>query len=186
MNTQIKNNLANIDLEIICSDNIALKVLKVDDISDNYISWLNDYEVVKFSEQRYRTHDFEDVQRFVIEKYNSSIDLLFGIYYQKKHIGNIKLGSIDMHNNVADISYFIGDRDYWNKGIGTEIVKSLTLYGFQNLNLHKIIAYCNPENKSSEKVLIKAGYNIEGIRKEQLFFEEKRLDELVYTICNKN
>jgi len=46
---------------------------------------------------------------------------------------------------------------YWNKGYCTEICNELIKYGFQNLNLDKIIAIVHPENIASVRVLEKLG-----------------------------
>ena len=71
-----------------------LKTIKIDDVSKKYVDWLNDYNVTKYTEQRYFLHTSESVSDFVSRKYNSENDLLFGIFLEKLHIGNFKLGPI--------------------------------------------------------------------------------------------
>ena len=51
--------------------------------------------------------------------------------------------------------------DYWNKGFATEIAKSLIEYGFNRLQLKKIVATARQENTSSIRVLDKAGMKFE-------------------------
>ena len=34
---------------------VELKILKVSDYSDNYLSWMNDKDVVKYSENRFKS-----------------------------------------------------------------------------------------------------------------------------------
>ena len=50
-------------------DRISLRLFEEADIRDNYISWLNDPEVVKFSNQRFMSHN-----RKTCEAYFNSID----------------------------------------------------------------------------------------------------------------
>ena len=60
---------------------LTLKVLSHKDVSDEYVSWLNDYEVVRFTEQKYAKHNKEGVIDFVKDKLNSNVDVLFGIFF---------------------------------------------------------------------------------------------------------
>jgi len=69
------------------------------------------------------------------------------------------------------LGYAIGER-YWNKGYATEAVQSLIRFGFDNLGLQLISAYCYPYNHSSKMVLKKCGFNYEGT----LRMAEKRYD----------
>jgi len=70
----------------------------------------------------------------VEEKYKSNNDLLFGIFFDSYHIGNIKLGPIDFIHKVSDVSYFIGEKEYWGKGIATLIIKILFKLPLTKLN----------------------------------------------------
>ena len=46
---------------------------------------------------------------------------------------------------------------YWGKGIATEVSKEIIKYGFEILNLERIIGIIEPENIASGKVLENAG-----------------------------
>ena len=63
---------------------IFLKELNVSDVSKNYVSWLNDYEIVKYTEQKYKKHTLKNVKSFVFEKRKSKNEFLYGIYLKKK------------------------------------------------------------------------------------------------------
>jgi len=58
--------------------------------------------------------------------------------------------------NETDIGFrFLPE--YWNKGIATEASKEIVKYGFENLELIRIIGIAIPENIGSCKVLEKTG-----------------------------
>ncbi|MGM0844951.1 MAG: GNAT family N-acetyltransferase [Bacillota bacterium] len=76
-------------------------------------------------------------------------------------IGAGEINVRDSFNKSGDIAYIINP-NYWGKGLATEVAKILIRFGFENLNLHRIFAYCNPENLGSVKVLEKAGLTQEG------------------------
>ena len=44
---------------------------------------------------------------------------LYGIFFKEKHIGNIELNEIDNQKLTANITYIIGEREYWGKGIAS-------------------------------------------------------------------
>ncbi len=53
-------------------------------------------------------------------------------------IGTISLENIDNINRTATLGIFIGDKNYRNKGYGTEAIKLLLEYGFRYMNLYNI------------------------------------------------
>ena len=90
-----------------------LRVINVNDVNSTYLSWLNDYEVIKFTEQRYPAYDSQH-KGLCIEKFNSNNDFLFDFYFDR-HIGNIKLGPISNIDKSAEVSFLIGNKDCWGK-----------------------------------------------------------------------
>ena len=58
----------------------------------------------------------------------------------------------------TDIGYRILPH-YWGKGLVSEISKKIILYGFNELNLKRIIGIAMPENIASCKVLEKIGFS---------------------------
>ena len=169
----------NKDSKIIVDENCFLKILKKSDVTPKYISWLNDYEVTKFTEQKYFNHTYESVLNFVIEKYKSEQDFLFGIFFKNSHIGNVKLGPIKWEHKSAEISYFIGEKEFWGKGIATKCIKKLVQFGIKELFLEKVNAGYYEKNIGSGKVLKNCGFEIEGIRKSDVIFENQRIKSIL-------
>ena len=50
---------------------------------------------------------------------------------------------------------------YWGRGIATEAAQACLKYGFDKLNLNRIIAMVLPDNKASIRVLEKIGFSYE-------------------------
>lgn len=164
-----------------------LRVLNERDVSENYVSWLNNYEISKYTQQKFIKHNLNNVEEFVKQKRESSIDLLFGIFYDNIHIGNIKLGPISWEHKSAEISYFIGDKNFWGKGIASKVVKKVVEYGIKDLSLEKINSAYLEVNIVSARVLEKCGFLIEGERISEVIFENKRINLiLVGFVANKN
>ena len=165
--------------KIIVDDKCFLRSLNLNDVNDKYIEWLNDYEVTKYTEQKNIKHTKESIKNFVLEKNNSNNNYLLGIFYKDIHIGNIKLGPIQWGHKMSDISYIIGEKKYWGKGIATKCVKKIISYSIENMMLEKINAGYYELNVGSAKVLEKCGFVIEGVRKKDVIFENKRISSII-------
>ena len=174
------------DVKINIDNDIQLRTLMKIDVTEKYVAWLNDYEIMKYTEQKYFEHFFSSVCDFVEQKYNSENDLLFGIFSNDTHIGNIKLGPIRWEHKSAEVSYFIGDKNFWGRGIATKCVNRIVEYGTKVLLLEKINAGYYELNVGSEKVLKKCGFCIEGIRVSDVVFEDKRFNSILVGFVPKS
>ena len=163
-------------MKIIRTPRLIIKSLCVDDISKKYIEWLNDKEVNQYLETRFQVQNNQSCLEFVKKMPEDANEELFAIYTNNnnEHIGNCKLGAINKFHHTAEISFFIGSKSFWGAGYATEVVSHVVQYGFENLGLEKITAGCYESNKGSKKVLIKAGFEVEGFRKGQVAFGSQR------------
>ena len=153
------------------------------DITKKYQKWMNDPEVQKYTEQRYKKHSLKDIKKFVREKNRSKTEFLFGIFLKKKkilnHIGNIKLGPIKFIHQTAEISYFLGEKDLWGKGYTTIAIKKIINIA-RKKKLKKLKAGFHEMNKGSKKVLEKNGFMLEGKFKSELLYKKKRYLNYLY------
>ena len=77
---------------------------------------------------------------------------------------------------------YITHPDHRGKGYTTEAVKLLVDYLFRAKNIIRIQAECNPENKASVRVLEKAGFTYEGLRRKAVFIQGTYMDSSMYSI----
>lgn len=83
----------------------------------------------------------------------------------------------------AHIGYAIHN-NYWKNGYAAECVSALTTIGFNQLNLHRLEAHVNLDNHASKRVLLRAGYSYEGIRKAFIYEDGVWTDNEVYYMNN--
>ena len=155
---------------------IVLKKISSKNISLDYVKWMNDPEVVQFTEQKYKKHTRKNISFFLKETNKDNFSEIYGIFFEKLLIGTIKIGKINKIHKTAEISYIIGNKKFWNKGVATIVVKKICGYIFKKLKLKKIIAGTYSVAKSSQKILIKNNFKLEGVLKKQIFFKNKRID----------
>jgi RimJ/RimL family protein N-acetyltransferase len=91
-------------------------------------------------------------------------------------IGIQGLHKVSYRDGTAVMGYFIGRKDLWGQGYGTEAQMLLLEYAFNTLNLHKVSAEVYDFNPRSKKCLEKCGYVEEGIQREHRFRNGRRAD----------
>jgi RimJ/RimL family protein N-acetyltransferase len=153
-----------IKMDTIKTSRLELRELTVKDVTDDYVSWLNDSVVNQYLESRFSEQNHKDIQGFIRESNSDPSTILFGIFIKKnmKHIGNIKIGSIDTNHKRASIGILIGDIGEWGNGYASESIQMITRFCFDKLSLVKISAGCYESNIGSKKAFEKAGYKVEG------------------------
>lgn len=175
----VRNTLKKKLLTLKVDENITLKIILIDEITELYVGWLNDYEVTKFTEQKHGKSTLETVQDYVNQLYLSENDLLFGIYYGEQHIGNMRLGAIDFEHLRAEIGFLIGEKNFWSKGITSKCLKTLLRYATDDLGLKKINSGYYENNVASAKVFKKCGFVIEGVKQSNVIFEKERINTIM-------
>jgi ribosomal-protein-alanine N-acetyltransferase len=100
-------------------------------------------------------------------------------------IGDFAYWKIDQKNARAEIGYTLHPK-FWGKGYMKEAVKTLILFGFNDLNLHSIEANINPENDNSRKLLLKLGFVKEAYFRENYYFNGRYFDSEIYSLLQKN
>lgn len=171
---------------IINGKNIFLRNVVFKDVNEKYLSWLNDPKINQYLETRHEEQSINKIKKFVSNcKKNNSLLLAICILKNNKHIGNLKIGPININHKTSEISYFIGDKKEWGKGYATESVKLAVKYSFDNLKLYKCIAGVYESNLASSKVLINSGFKEEATIKKIFDLKNKRENHIIYGITNK-
>jgi RimJ/RimL family protein N-acetyltransferase len=142
---------------------------------------MNDPEITRFLEARFRPHTAEDIRQF-IKRINADPAYLFLAIVLKdadRHIGNIKLGPVDPIHRLGDIGLLIGEKNCWSKGYATESIRVLTDHAFGELNLHKLTAGCYGNHQASARAFEKAGFEVEAIRLHHFQCEGRWVDAIL-------
>ena len=79
----------------------------------------------------------------------------------------------------ADLGYEL-DPEYWGHGYATEVVQGLLEFGFGELDLHRVWAYCLAENQPSWRLLERLGFGLEGTIRENEFMRGHWWDSRLY------
>lgn len=103
---------------------------------------------------------------------NQTRQLIGGISYHMKY---------GMASHKDEMGYWLA-RQYWNKGIMTNVVEKFCVYGFDILNLERIEATVFEHNVSSGRVLEKCGFELEGLLKKYYLKDGVYINVLLYAL----
>ena len=167
-------------------DKIKLKIMKESYITQKWVNWLNDKDVVKYSAQRLNKHTLKTQTNFIKKMIKNRNIRLYAIFYNNSHIGNIELKSKNNFNYSAQLMYLIGNKKLWGKSITTISIKKILKIGFGTFKLKKIYASTYIKNIASQKVLIKNNFKYYNSTSIYSKHEKKKVKIHNYQIINKN
>ena len=159
---------------------IGIKILKTNNVTNKYLNWYKSKEVTKYSDNQYRNFSLDNQINYVESCLKSKDIELYGIFDNKYHIGNICMSGLESFHYRAEISYVIGDKNYWGKGIASKAVKLIINLAKEKYSLHKLFAGVSSMNIASQKVLQNGGFSLEGIKKDHLFYNNQWQDQHDY------
>ena len=141
-------------------------------ITPRYLNWLNDHDLMRYSEQRHKKHTVESCRQYLYS-FENTANMFWAIEENINgmgHISNIN-AYIDTHNNIADIGILIGEIDMQASGYGYEAFKGVAEYLFENLGIRKITAGTVSSNLPMIKIMQKMKMQEDGIRKRHYLIE---------------
>lgn len=124
---------------------------------------------------------FERVSGASKDNYDFAIETLG----DNKYIGGCGINSVDWKNRVATIGIFIGDKNYWGKGYGSDAINILIKFIFEQMNMHKISLHVFSYNERAIKCYEKCGFVKEGIMREEIFFDGRYYDDIAMGLLKK-
>ncbi|GLR16534.1 GNAT family N-acetyltransferase [Portibacter lacus] len=145
---------------VIKSERITLRELKKSDAE--FIHFMrNDAKVNEFVD-RPGTENIKDAEFFIEQRYQAFFHkeaIYWGIELNTNGfmIGSVTLWHLDLEEGQGELGYDLHP-SFQRKGFMSEAIKTVLNYGFNMLQLKKIVAFTSTENKPSQKILEKFGF----------------------------
>jgi len=167
-----------------------IRPLDPTDVSDRYLSWLNDENTKRWITSAKDTKQLRELQQYVQERAKRDDVCFLGIFDKKRnlHIGNIKYEPIILSIKCAVMGVLIGDPDYRGRGVFSEVFLSTAkmlnfCYGIQTIYLGVDVA-----NQSAVKAYRSIGFVQVEISNElrQLLGNVTMRYCIVKDVCNDN
>jgi [ribosomal protein S5]-alanine N-acetyltransferase len=157
-------------------------------LTNNYVDWLNDNDIVRYSDQRFKKHSIDTCRQYW-QSFKGSPNEFWAILekcsHKMHHIGNLTT-YVDENHGLVDISIMIGDKSLWGQGYGLEAWSGMCKYLLGIDSTRKITAGTLAVNTPMLKIFKKSGMVKDGIRKNNCLYNGKPVDMIYYTIFNKD
>lgn len=146
-------------------------------LTERYVSWLNDPDVMRFSDQRFKHHTLESCREYWLSFEGSDNGFWAIVAKDSKlgHIGNITTYRDAVHS-VADISIMIGEKAVWGRGYGSESFSAMCKYLFDLCGIRKVTAGTLAVNHSMLGIMRKVGMIDDGRRIRQCIYGNVEVD----------
>jgi len=146
---------------------VQLEPMTLDDVSDDYVGWLNDQNVVRYSNQRFLTHSIESCRNYVVS-FSSSTNRFLKIVSK---IDGQLVGTMTVyaspHHGTVDMGILVGGTANWGRGFGQDAWDSL-LYWLVSIDaVRKVTGGCVRSNSAMVRIMEKSGMKLEAVRVKQ-------------------
>ncbi len=169
---------------LVDKDEIRLRTLESED-SYLLVKWLSNPAVLEFYEGRDRPHDLELVNKHFYEDRESITQCI--IEYKDQAIGYLQFYEIDdeeleayelkeFTGVVYGMDQFIGEPDYWNRGIGTKVIQETVKYLAEHRKASKIVMDPQTWNTRALRVYEKLGFTKKKLLEKQEWHEGEYRD----------
>ena len=165
---------------------VVLKPFLVADINDAYIGWLNDQNVVKFSNQRFFVHSMDSCLRYQAS-FEGTDNLFIGI---RRLSDNELIGTLTAYvasnQGTVDVGIMIGNPTIWGMGYGLDAWITMTNWLLARKDIRKLTAGTLACNFGMIALMERSGMILEATRKAQEIVEGCPVDILYYAKFNGN
>jgi UDP-4-amino-4,6-dideoxy-N-acetyl-beta-L-altrosamine N-acetyltransferase len=164
--------------------NIVIRAINQND-SSLILNWVNQPEIKYLIGTIYPVSDIEHEKWFqsrLLDKNNK----MFGIQTKNNEqlVGIVGLTNLDFINRNCELYIYIGEKDYWGKGLGSEATSLIVKFAFEELCLHRVYLSVFSYNTRAIKAYEKVGFKQEGLMKDSLYKKGKYHDKVLMSIIN--
>lgn len=162
---------------VIETERLLIVPFSEEHLAPGYVSWLNDPEIVRYSDQRHRKHTRESCYEYW-RSFSGTPNFFWALVargVRLGHIGNMT-AFVDLVHSVADVGILIGKRAVWGRGYGTEAWIAVCNYLLREAGMRKVTAGTLSVNTAMLKVMRRSGMVDDGRRVRQCLFEGREVD----------
>lgn len=173
----------------IVSERVVLRRFRMDDLQ-TLVAYRSIPEVARFQgwESPYTQAEGEDMISRMMGRHPDTPGEWFQFAVALRSNGNLigECGAktLDEDSRQAEMGYTLAPA-HQGRGYATEAAAALLGYLFATRGKHRVIAYCDPRNAASERVLRRLGMRREGHMIESTWANGEWTDDLLYALLDR-
>ena len=170
-----------VSMQILQGEMVRLAAVNPETDSKLFAKWARDTEYLRmldtspvrqWSERQYKKWFKEDLEKGKRDEFLFLIRTL----ENDEAIGFIELDGVHWSHGDSYVGIGIGEREYWGKGFGTDAMKVVLRYAFEELNLHRVSLNVFEYNQRAIRSYEKVGFVVEGRERQFMRREGQRWD----------
>lgn len=136
------------------------------------------YSTLAEAEQRIAT---------VLEGIRENTSICWGITLKEndEHLGTAGFWRWNKLHRWAELGFELLPA-FWNQGIMTETLRAVLAFAFDRMDLHRVEARLDPDNRACKRVLERLGFTREGLLRQNWWHEGKCTDTAVYGLLRND
>ncbi len=150
-----------------------------------FAEWLNDFQVADYVGRSGKLMTKEGEKEYLEANNNPEATFSIVDLENDKLIGSVSIESIDHLNRCGTLGIFIGDKNYRDKGYGTEAIRIILEYGFKYLNLKNIKLDVMGFNERAIRCYQKCGFKEYGRRRKCKYINGQYYDVISMDILDE-
>ncbi len=179
----MKNDFLSGSLVRLCAVNAATD-------AEAFSRWSRDSEYMRLSDADVvRTWNVKQVTQFLEAELESETPMQYAFSIRTlnddRFVGEIDLSGINWASGEAIVGIGIGDRNDWGKGYGTDAMRVILRFAFDELNLHRVFLNTFEYNPRAIRSYEKCGFKHEGRQRGVLNRDGRRWDLLYMGILRE-
>ena len=136
---------------------VYLKPFSKIDITSNYISWLNNKELMRFSNQQFKDHTYSTCMEY-FKNFINSQNGFWTIFTVKDDMPIGTVTAFYVEADIIDIGILIGEPKVSGLGFGQEVWNAMTEHLISKPKVKKLIAGCYTTHIAMQTLLARSGF----------------------------
>ena len=163
---------------------IALRQLATEDVSDAYVSWLNDPVVNAYLEARHDCpHTIDSVRDFVANCIETR-RCHWGVFYDDTHVGNVT-STVNQLYRYASVANVVGDARFRGTHLAKYALSGALDFLFGRMDMHRVEAGTYASHLTGIALLTSLGFVKEAVYRERIMIEGEFIDSLWFSLLEQ-
>jgi RimJ/RimL family protein N-acetyltransferase len=149
------------------------------------VEWMADREVTRWLAAIGEPPTLEDEQEWYDRRRSDPDSVMWAIETEEgRLIGNVEL-RLTTQARRAEMGIVVGDKGEWSKGYGTNTVKMILRYAFEELELNRVELTTDEENHRAIRCYEKCGFRQEGLLRQHRLVDGEFGNTLVMAVLRE-
>lgn len=143
---------------------VVLRPFLAADVTPEYVSWLNDSQVVRFSNQRFRQHSLSSCLDYVSSFHGAPNRFLKILRQEDGRTVGTMTAYAAVHHGTVDMGIMLGCRSSWGQGIGQDAWNTLLRWLLSAGGVRKVTGGAMRANQAMVRIMERSGMTLEAVR----------------------